>query len=231
MPAARHCRLGLIRRSASVFAAAAGAHAAEQARSGTSDKSPLVFDARIVGDANRTRFVADMTGAIDVAVFHAGRPLPGRRRHAGGPLRSRRRRRRQRQGPLFGLSLRPDFARQIADRPRRRPARSPSTNPSSCRRRTTSRPGWSSTSSRPPAKPSSRPTAPIGIRGTSRKRRSATGPRRAPDAKSDRFTVVLDPGHGGIDTGAKGQRRRGREGPHARIRRSPWRKAQGNGPL
>ena len=37
-------------------------------------KAPLVFSARIVGDESRTRFVADMTGAIDVSVFTLSDP-------------------------------------------------------------------------------------------------------------------------------------------------------------
>ena len=37
-------------------------------------KAPLIFDARIVGDAERTRFVADMTSAIDVSVFTLSDP-------------------------------------------------------------------------------------------------------------------------------------------------------------
>lgn len=35
---------------------------------------PIVFDARIIGDANRTRFVADMTGVADAAVFTLADP-------------------------------------------------------------------------------------------------------------------------------------------------------------
>ena len=37
-------------------------------------KAPLVFSARIVGDESRTRFVAEMTGAIDVSVFTLSDP-------------------------------------------------------------------------------------------------------------------------------------------------------------
>lgn len=37
-------------------------------------KAPLIFDARIVGDTERTRFVADMTSAIDVSVFTLSDP-------------------------------------------------------------------------------------------------------------------------------------------------------------
>lgn len=71
MPAARHIIAVLAVAGAAVFAAAApGAEAPDTAES----KAPLIFDARIVGDETRTRFIADMTGAIDVSVFTLSDP-------------------------------------------------------------------------------------------------------------------------------------------------------------
>jgi N-acetylmuramoyl-L-alanine amidase len=53
-----------------VFAASGGALAAAQSSpEAHAGPVPIVFDARIVGDATRTRFVADITGGVEAAVF------------------------------------------------------------------------------------------------------------------------------------------------------------------
>jgi len=50
------------------------AAAAAQSPDATDSDAPLIFDARIVGDESRTRFIADMTGALDVSVFTLSDP-------------------------------------------------------------------------------------------------------------------------------------------------------------
>ncbi len=71
MRAVRHIIAFLIMAAAAVVAvAASGAEVPE----GPDSKAPLIFDARIVGDQTRTRFIADMTGAIDVSVFTLSDP-------------------------------------------------------------------------------------------------------------------------------------------------------------
>lgn len=55
-------------------AVAAVAASGAEAPKGPDSTAPLIFDARIVGDETRTRFVADMTGAIDVSVFTLSDP-------------------------------------------------------------------------------------------------------------------------------------------------------------
>lgn len=66
MQAARHI-IAFLALSGAAALAAAGAEA-------PASRAPLIFDARIVGDEARTRFVADMTGAIDVSVFTLSDP-------------------------------------------------------------------------------------------------------------------------------------------------------------
>lgn len=41
---------------------------------GAADKAPIVFDARVVGDENRTRFIADLTDEAEAAVFTLADP-------------------------------------------------------------------------------------------------------------------------------------------------------------
>jgi N-acetylmuramoyl-L-alanine amidase len=55
-------------------AALALAAAVAQSPEAADSKAPLIFDARIVGDEDRTRFIADMTGALDVSVFTLSDP-------------------------------------------------------------------------------------------------------------------------------------------------------------
>ena len=71
MRALRHIIAFLAMAGAAVLAVAASG---AEAPKGPDSKAPLIFDARIVGDETRTRFIADMTGAIDVSVFTLSDP-------------------------------------------------------------------------------------------------------------------------------------------------------------
>ncbi|HET7716429.1 MAG TPA: N-acetylmuramoyl-L-alanine amidase [Bauldia sp.] len=71
MRAARHIiALLAVAAGALLAVAAPGAEAPETPES----KAPLIFDARIVGDEARTRFIADMTGVIGMSVFTLSDP-------------------------------------------------------------------------------------------------------------------------------------------------------------
>lgn len=72
MRALRHVRALLVVAATAVFAGAL-AHPGLAAEDDAA-KAPLIFGARIVGDETRTRFVADMTSAIDVSVFTLSDP-------------------------------------------------------------------------------------------------------------------------------------------------------------
>ncbi len=52
----------------------AGSAISEESAAATGAKTPIVFDARIVGDAKRTRFVADLTDVANAAVFTLADP-------------------------------------------------------------------------------------------------------------------------------------------------------------
>src|SRR5688572_24620392 len=71
MGAARHIIAFL---AVALSAALAVAASAAEAPQGGESAAPLIFDARIVGDEARSRFVADLTGAIDVSVFTLSDP-------------------------------------------------------------------------------------------------------------------------------------------------------------
>ncbi|WP_291745291.1 N-acetylmuramoyl-L-alanine amidase [Bauldia sp.] len=60
--------------AALAFLAVAGLVRPPESAAQSDGPVPIVFDARIVGDANRTRFVADMTDAADAAVFTLADP-------------------------------------------------------------------------------------------------------------------------------------------------------------
>jgi N-acetylmuramoyl-L-alanine amidase len=53
-----------------VLVAVGSGHAAED----DGARAPLIFDARIVGDGTRTRFIADMTSAVEMSVFTLSDP-------------------------------------------------------------------------------------------------------------------------------------------------------------
>ena len=71
MRAVRHLIAFVALAAGAVLAVAASA---AEAPDGAESKAPLIFDAQIVGDESRTRFIADMTGAIDVSVFTLSDP-------------------------------------------------------------------------------------------------------------------------------------------------------------
>ena len=202
MPAARHIIAVLAVAGAAVFAASApGAEAPDTAES----KAPLIFDARIVGDETRTRFIADMTGAIEVSVFTLSNPyrvivdIPevrfGLNEDAGSKGRG-----------MFTAfrygQISPGKSRIVLDL----------TGPVKVDKAFVVPPAENQ-----PAR------LVIDVVGTSREafleverayrdarslEESAKRDRAivaAPVAESGKFNVVLDPGHGGIDTGAKGK--------------------------
>lgn len=165
--------------------------------------APLIFDARIVGDETRTRFVADMTGAIDISVFTLSDPyrviidIPevrfGIREEQGHTARG-----------LFTAfrfgQISPGQSRIVLDL----------AGPASIADAFVVPPDGNQ-----PAR------LVVDVVGTTREAYLATEqsgrderladlpvdsepPAPAPSPDSDRFTVIVDPGHGGIDTGAKG---------------------------
>ena len=73
MRALGHVRALFVFAAVAAFAGAAS-HPGRAAEGGADAKAPLIYDARIVGDEARTRFVADMTSAIDVSVFTLSDP-------------------------------------------------------------------------------------------------------------------------------------------------------------
>ena len=73
MRALSHVRALFVFAAVAAFAGAAS-HTGRAAEGGADTKAPLIYDARIVGDEARTRFVADMTSAIDVSVFTLSDP-------------------------------------------------------------------------------------------------------------------------------------------------------------
>lgn len=166
---------------------------------------PIVFDTRVVGDDNRTRFIADMTDSADMAVFTLADPyrvvvdlsevgfrLPDDAGHDGRGLFSAFR---------YGL-ISPGKSRIVLD---------------------VSGPVRVDKSFVVPAAKDQPARLVIDVVPTTREafleadrayRESLSAERAArrdraivaPDQPSDdRPIVVLDPGHGGIDTGAKGR--------------------------
>lgn len=59
---------------AAVFFVLGGHAVAQDSPADTAGTTPIVFDARVVGDSNRTRFVADLTDVADAAVFTLADP-------------------------------------------------------------------------------------------------------------------------------------------------------------
>jgi N-acetylmuramoyl-L-alanine amidase len=64
----------VLRAGAVVVALVGSLTAAIMAVQAATNPIPIVFDTRIVGDANRTRFIADLTDSADVAVFTLADP-------------------------------------------------------------------------------------------------------------------------------------------------------------
>jgi len=166
-------------------------------------RPPLIFDARIVGDATRTRFVADMTSAIEISVSTLSDPyrviidIPEVRFGLGDDETIAGR-------GLFSAfrygQISPGKSRIVLDL----------AGPAAIDKAFVVPPEGNQ-----PAR------LVVDVLGTTREafldtesadrdaRReeepAAVADVPAPsDADSDRFTVILDPGHGGIDTGAKG---------------------------
>lgn len=180
----------------------AGALAPLRAAEGDAAKPPLIFDARIVGDETRSRFVADMTGAIDVSVFTLSDPyrviidIPEVRFGI-----------REEQGAGRGLftafrfgQISPGKSRIVLD---------------------LSGPVTIDKAFVVPPEGNQPARLVVDVVGTTRdafleveqsgrdeRLADAPAPRDVPGtaapADSDRFTVIVDPGHGGIDTGARG---------------------------
>jgi len=178
---------------------------ASAAEDGEPAKAPLIFDARIVGDATRTRFVADMTAGIDVSVFTLSDPyrviidIPevrfGLREDDGVEGRG-----------LFTAfrygQISPGKSRIVLDL----------AGPVAVDKAFVLKPEGNQ-----PAR------LVVDVVGTTRdaflaverayrdERRDEEAARRDPVAEaapaidSGKFTVILDPGHGGIDTGARGR--------------------------
>lgn len=199
MRAARHLIAFLALAGAAVLAVAVSA--AEAPKS----SPPLIFDARIVGDEARTRFVADMTGAIDVSVFTLSDPyrvivdIPEVRFGLGGDAGVEGR-------GLFTAfrygQISPGKSRIVLD---------------------LSGPVKVDKAFVIPPADNQPARLVIDVVGTSREafleverayrdarnlEESAKRDRAIvapPPVDSGKFNVVLDPGHGGIDTGAKGR--------------------------
>ena len=165
---------------------------------------PIVLDARVVGDEKRIRFIADLSAPVDAAVFTLADPyriivdLPEVRFALPETAGSRG------AGAGLGLPLRARSRRASRASSSTSPGRWRSTSRSSSSRPTASRRGWSSTSCRRRAR--SFLEASAGLPRQPRRSRSAKRDRElvAPAATATGRSIVLDPGHGGIDTGAKG---------------------------
>ncbi len=170
-----------------------------------STRAPLIFDARIVGDGDRTRFIADMTSAVEMSVFTLSDPyrvivdipevrfgLNDEDAVTGRGLFTAFR---------FG-QISPGKSRIVLDL----------AGPVEIDKAFTV-----AAEGNQPAR------LVIDVVGTTREaflavedaardlrgrdeddRRTPTAP-AAPASDSDKPTIVLDPGHGGIDTGAKGR--------------------------
>lgn len=183
----------------SVLVLAGPAHAAE------SDGPPVVFDARIVGDESRTRFIADITAAPDATVFILDNPYRvvidmsevGFHLDEDTGTESR---------GLFSAfrygQISPGKSRVVLD----------ATGPVEVDKSFVVPPAPDQ-----PARlvvdvvPTSRQAFieasrafrdALSIEGAAKRDRAIVAP---PGADSTLPTVVLDPGHGGIDTGAKGR--------------------------
>jgi len=195
----------VLRAVAVVLGLAGSLTAATAAVQAAAKPLPIVFDTRIVGDDNRTRFIADMTDSADMAVFTLADPyrvvvdmsevgfrLPDDAGHDGRGLYSAFR---------YGL-ISPGKSRIVLD---------------------VSGPVRVDKSFVVPAAKDQPARLVIDVVPTTREafleadrayRESLSAERAArrdraivaPDQPSDdRPIVVLDPGHGGIDTGAKGR--------------------------
>ncbi len=200
MQAPRHLTAVLAIVLCAVFA---GPAASVRAGEAGDAKPPLIFDARIIGDDARTRFVADMTSAIEVSVFTLSDPyrviidipevrfgLAEDEGIAGRGLFTAFR---------FG-QISPGKSRIVLD---------------------LSGPATVDSAFVIPPEGNQPARLVVDVLGTTREaflaeERAHRDTRQAdtvaePEdvaapvaADSDRFTVVLDPGHGGIDTGARG---------------------------
>lgn len=191
--------------AALVVALAAGAAAAAGTDSSGGSHAPLIFDARIVGDAARTRFVADMTQAVEVSVFTLADPyrvvvdIPEVRFGLDGDAGSTGR-------GLFTAfrygQISPGKSRIVLDLAG--PARvdkafvvPPEANQPA---RLVIDVVETSREAFLEAEQAYRDSRTV--EEAAKRDRAIVAPAESSD---DRFTVVLDPGHGGIDTGAKGR--------------------------
>ena len=187
-----------------VLALIAGPIAPLRAAGDGESKPPLIFDARIVGDETRSRFVADMTGAIDVSVFTLSDPyrviidIPevrfGIREEQGATGRG-----------LFTAfrfgQISPGKSRIVLDL----------SGPVTIDKAFVVPPEGNQPARLVVDVVGTTRDAFLAVESSDRDERLADAPAPADvpavstaDADSDRFTVIVDPGHGGIDTGAKG---------------------------
>ena len=168
-------------------------------------KAPLIFDARIVGDSERTRFVADMTSVIDVSVFTLSDPyrviidIPevrfGLREGDGVAGRG-----------LFTAfrygQISPGRSRIVLDL----------SGPVKVDKAFVVQPEGNQPARLVVDVVETTREAFLNVERAYRDERLAEEASRrdrtivaAPTIDSGKFTVILDPGHGGIDTGARGQ--------------------------
>lgn len=166
--------------------------------------APLIFDARIVGDDTRTRFVADMTGAIDISVFTLSDPyrviidIPevrfGIREEEGLTGRG-----------LFTAfrfgQISPGKSRIVLDL----------SGPVAIDKAFVVPPEGNQPARLVVDVVGTTRDAYLATEQSDRDERLASAPveegavaATPQGGDSDRFTVIVDPGHGGIDTGAKG---------------------------
>ncbi len=207
-----------------------GSPSSRPAATGTVEAPPATAtDARLAGDDKQTRLVIDLSHKIDMRAFTLADPyrvvidIP--QVNFQLPPQDRRARPRPRQGvPLWAGD-----AGRLAHRHRSRPVRCGSPRPSCSIPPMASRPAWWWTSRRSTATPScAPPRSTIACRAPPNRRRQppaiATRIRRQPT--DPRPVVVLDPGHGGIDTGTHAPSGELGKEPGARIRHHAARQAR-----
>ncbi len=172
------------------------------------DLYPIASDARLGGDAGRTRLVFDLSRTIENRGVYARRPLPGGDRPAAGHLSVARACRRERARADQGLPLRSRDAGRLAHRHRRERAGSRIVIDASGPVRIDKAFVLESVDNQPAR-------LVLDLVATDRASFMRTlaleaKPRRAPEtrpaevakrANDGRPLIVIDPGHGGPDTG------------------------------